>query len=276
MSAVSSPAADRLGGEPFDQREPGVQALCDPVPDRTRAGVVLELGFGEEAAARQLARGVEGQPCLVQGPEPAYAPRCPQRRPDHPVGHLFAGPFDGGELQLLLGPPVREQPGLADAEPVGELAEGEPVEPGLGGERDGGVEHRRPGALTPDRSTVDRHDRERTTKRPIGRIVSGSGQGDAHHQATALARLRIDRRRRAPVPPPARSTARGRSRAPPPSRSPRSRRNGSKIVSISYRGTTGPVLLTTRVGRPSRPTRSAPTPSRRAGTLYRSAFSTRF
>ena len=51
---------------------------------------------------------------------------------------------------------MREEPGLAHAQALGELAEGEPVEPDLGGERDGGVEDGRPGALATGQAPVDR------------------------------------------------------------------------------------------------------------------------
>ncbi|GIJ21939.1 hypothetical protein Vlu01_25630 [Micromonospora lutea] len=52
---------------------------------------------------------------------------------------------------------MREEAGLADAERLGQMPEGEPVEAAGGGEADGGVQHGAAGALTPGEPAVDVH-----------------------------------------------------------------------------------------------------------------------
>ncbi|GIM93279.1 hypothetical protein Ato02nite_050720 [Paractinoplanes toevensis] len=67
---------------------------------------------------------------------------------------------------------MREEPGLADAERLGELPEGEPVEPGGGGERQGAVEHGGAGAFPAQKAAVLGHVLTLQNDRPFVNIVS--------------------------------------------------------------------------------------------------------
>ena len=60
------------------------------------------------------------QALLVEGPEPGQAAGPRERRGDDALGPLPPGVLDDRELQLLLGRPVREEPGLADRERPGQ------------------------------------------------------------------------------------------------------------------------------------------------------------
>ena len=86
----------------------------------------------------------------------ALSPRRGQGRPDDEVGEPLARPLERLELQRFLGLEVREQPALAHAGVLGELADGEPGEPDLGGDRDGVVEDRRLRLLALGHATQNR------------------------------------------------------------------------------------------------------------------------
>ena len=142
-------------GHGGDELQPVLLAAHHGVPHRARLVVELGRGGDEDAAALE-GLGLPVEPAVEEGPDPRLSPRRGQRRPDDEVGEPLARPLERLELQRFLGLEVREQPALAHPRVLGELADGEAGEPDLGGDRDGGVEDRRPGLLALGHRTHNR------------------------------------------------------------------------------------------------------------------------
>ena len=115
------------------------------VADGARVGVELADGGDEEAPAGEDALLDVVEEALDVGPQPRHAGRRLARGLDHLLLEDRAGRVDRGQLQLLLGAEVREEPALAHADRVGQARERQPVEP---------VDGRQPGRLAEDRGTA--------------------------------------------------------------------------------------------------------------------------
>ena len=117
--------AGRLRGRHLlgEQREPALAERHGAVADGARTGVELAHRGDEEAPAGEDALLDVVEEPLDVGPQPGHAGRRLARGLDHQLLEDRARRFDRGELQLLLGAEVREQPALAHPDRVGQARE---------------------------------------------------------------------------------------------------------------------------------------------------------
>ena len=116
----SSPAACAAATSLGEQREPALAERHRVVADGARTGVELAHRGDEEAAAGEDALLDVVEEPLDVGPQPGHAGRRLGRGLDHQLLEDRARRVDRGQLQLLLGAEVREQPALAHADGVGQ------------------------------------------------------------------------------------------------------------------------------------------------------------
>ena len=119
--------------------------LDQGVAHGARPVVVLHGGGDVDAAAVEDL--LPAQPRVEQRADPGLAARGGERRPDHRVDEPAAGVLERLQLELLLGAEVGEQPALAHLGALGELADGEALEPDLRGDLQRLVEDRGLGVL---------------------------------------------------------------------------------------------------------------------------------
>ncbi len=132
----------------------GSPPLDHGVPDRPRPAVELRCRRLEEAAAGEDLPLHVGEEGVAEGPQPAQAGRWPEARPQHLLDEDARRLLDRGQLELLLGAEVREEPALADAEVGGEPLQGHRVQPVRGCQARGPAEDRTAGALPPQPAPV--------------------------------------------------------------------------------------------------------------------------
>ena len=138
----SSPAACAAADLRGEQLQPVLAEGHRGVADGARMGVELADGGDEEAPAGEDALLDVVEEPLDVGPQAGHAGGGRTRGLDHQLLEDRARGIDRGQLQLLLGAEVREEPALAHADRVGQAREREPVEP---------VHGRQAGRLAQDR-----------------------------------------------------------------------------------------------------------------------------
>ena len=104
----------------------------------------LDARHHEDAAAGQELLLGPGEPVVDERADAGLAARLLERGHHDERDEARHGLLEDGDLQVLLRREVREEAALRHADVLGELADGEALEPDLRGERERRAEHRRP------------------------------------------------------------------------------------------------------------------------------------
>src|SRR5919199_122235 len=109
---VELPRVLRLRDGAPERGEPLLHDFRDAVAHGARAAVKLRGGGGEKAASAEHPAAHVHEPDVAQLPQAREPPPCAEGRADDLAYEDFARGLDGGELQVLLGAEVGEEPAL--------------------------------------------------------------------------------------------------------------------------------------------------------------------